>query len=132
MTLAILLLLIGLPDPHLTPGAVRPLSQAQVCAIHWSTDTRRVTQRMKRQVAAHYQLAWPATGYVFDHLIPRDLGGADVIENLWPQTVAEAKRKDGDEVRLHRAVCATPSRLSLEAAQQQMRQWGRPQTGKKG
>lgn len=120
-----LLLALLLPNLTLTPGTVRSLSQAQVCAIHWSTDARHVTQRMKRQVAAKYQVPWPATGYVFDHLIPRDLGGADVIENLWPQPIAEAKRKDRDEVRLHRAVCATPPRLRLETAQEAMRQWGR-------
>ena len=45
-----------------------------------------------------------------DHLISRELGGADVIENLWPQAYGtqpwNAVRKDQLENRLHKEVCA--------------------------
>jgi hypothetical protein len=54
-----------------------------------------------------------------DHLISLELGGADVAENLWPQsydTVTwNAHTKDKLEDRLHALVCA--GRLPLEQAQ---------------
>jgi hypothetical protein len=114
---------VAVPDPHLTPGAVRPLTHRQVCTTKWSRDERHVTVRMKREVATRYGLPWPTRGYVYDHLIPRELGGADVVDNLWPQPRSEAKHiKDPEENRLHRAVCR--SEISLEDAQAQMRTWG--------
>jgi hypothetical protein len=77
---------------------------------------------MKRAVAARYHL--PRASIVgrgrgpcceFDHLISRELGGADVVENLWPQRWVEATQKDGLENWLHREVCA--GRMTLKAAQ---------------
>jgi 5-methylcytosine-specific restriction endonuclease McrA len=50
-----------------------------------------------------------------DHLIPRDLGGADVMDNLWPQIWSEARKKDRLEVKLRKLVCARA--LPLREAQ---------------
>jgi hypothetical protein len=41
----------------------------------------------------------------FDHLVSREIGGADVVENLWPQPWTEAKKKDQPENLLHKLVC---------------------------
>jgi hypothetical protein len=58
-----------------------------------------------------------------DHLISRELGGADQIGNLWPQPYGTAPwnavRKDGVENRLHLEVCA--GRLTLQQAQEDIR-----------
>lgn len=125
MTIPLLLLLVTLPaqpDPIQTPGVVRPLSRATICATTWGTDRRHVTVAMKRRVATAYGLAWTDRGRVeFDHLIPRELGGADDVRHLWPQAWPAAHRKDVVETRLHRAVCA--GTITLAAAQAQMRQW---------
>jgi hypothetical protein len=43
-----------------------------------------------------------------DHLISRELGGADNVRNLWPQPYTgpwNARDKDRLENRLHREVC---------------------------
>ncbi len=37
--------------------------------------------------------------------VSREIGGADVVENLWPQPWTEAKKKDQLENLLHRWVC---------------------------
>jgi hypothetical protein len=120
-----LLLAVAL-NPILTPGVARPLTTAQVCSTKWGKDRRHVTERMKRHVFAAYGV--PLTDrkrYEVDHLIPRELGGADDVLNLWPQSWTGAQNahlKDRDENRLHRAVCA--GTLTLAAAQTAMRTWG--------
>jgi hypothetical protein len=51
-----------------------------------------------------------------DHLISRELGGADVVENLWPQAYGtspwNAVLKDKLENRLHKELCANNISLS--------------------
>lgn len=119
MVLLALLLVLQLPDPLKTPGAIRPLTQTQVCATRWGLDRRHVTVTMRRQVARAYGVSWPLRArYEFDHLVPRELGGADSVPNLWPQRRAgpwNSRIKDGLENSLHRAVCRGD--LSLKDAQ---------------
>ena len=120
------LLLAGLayaadiPDLAKTPGAVRPgLTKTRICSIKWGMDERHVTEAMKRQVFAAY-------GYTgnddprcvpagkrrceIDHLVSRELGGADEVSNLWPQAYGtrpwNAVLKDKLENRLHKEMCA--------------------------
>jgi hypothetical protein len=53
-----------------------------------------------------------------DHLIRRELGGADTIENLWPQPYTQhpgAHEKDWLENRLHTDVCS--GMMTLDEAQ---------------
>jgi hypothetical protein len=123
MLLALTLAALTLPQPQLTPGVTRPLTTAQVCSIKWGTDRRHVTTTMRRQVLAAYGVAWDDRGrYELDHLVPRELGGADDVRNLFPQPWAAAHLKDRAENAAHRAVCA--GTLSLAVAQRQMaRDW---------
>lgn len=111
-------------NPAVTPGAVRPLTRSEVCAIHWGTDVRHVTPAMKRAVFAAYGIPLAdRRRYVIDHLIPRELAGADEIANLWPQLLADSYVKDVSEGALHRAVCAPTPTLTLAEAQDRMRHW---------
>jgi hypothetical protein len=123
----LLVLQLALPNVALTPGAARPLTTAEVCATKWGLDRRFVTERMKRHVFAAYGIDLADRGlYEVDHLVPRELGGADDLLNLWPQPWVgpqNARVKDREENRLHRAVCA--GTLTLAAAQRAMRQWAR-------
>jgi hypothetical protein len=60
--------------------------------------------------------------YEVDHLIPRELGGADDERNLWPQPwtgTYNAHQKDRLENALHRAVCA--GTVTLAHAQEAIR-----------
>jgi hypothetical protein len=109
------------PDLTKTPGVVNPgLTEVKICRTKWGQDQRHVTKAMKQQVFAAYGF----TGYddprcvpdahgktcEIDHLISRELGGADDVKNLWPQaygtTPWNAHRKDKLENRLHKEVCA--------------------------
>ena len=123
MTALLLALALVLPNPHLTPGLTRPLSTAQVCTTRWGRDARHVTLTMKRQVFAAYGIPWADHAqYEVDHLVSRELGGADAIPNLWPEPWTgewNAHQKDRLENTLHRLVCADT--ISLSEAQSAIR-----------
>lgn len=120
----ITLLLLALALPVHTPGVLRPINGGQVCGTKWGQDRRHVTPRMKREVARRYGIRLEdLKHYEVDHLIPRSLGGADDVDNLWPQPWPEAHKKDKREVEVHRAVCN--GEMRLKDAQDEMRHWGR-------
>lgn len=119
-----------LPNLEVTPGLARDdLSQDQICNTRWGKDKRHVTAAMKRKVFENYGL----TGNLdpscrckrhmeIDHLVSRELGGEDVVENLWPQCYCgpwNAVQKDRVENRLHKEVCA--GNLTLKQAQKEIR-----------
>jgi len=116
---------ILLPDPAVTPGQAVPMDVATLCATKWGLDARHVTERMKAQTYADYG-AVKRKGLCceVDHLVSRELGGADVQDNLWPQPWRQARMKDRVENWLHREVCA--GRRSLATAQRAIaRDWYR-------
>lgn len=102
-----------LPNPSLTPGAARSgMDVATVCSTRWGLDERHVTAKMKREVFASYGYPKgnkdPRCACEIDHLIPRELGGADVVENLWVQSFRgewNAHDKDRLENKVHKMVC---------------------------
>jgi hypothetical protein len=109
----------AVPNPALTPGKARALSTTRVCSIRWGVDRRHVTEAMKRHVADAYGVPWAQHArYEFDHLISRELAGADDEANLWPQPWAWARKKDRLENRLHVLVCS--GKLPLRAAQREI------------
>lgn len=111
------------PNPHLTPGIARSLTRDQVCAIKWGKDRRHVTERMKKDVFQAYGIPWERhSEYEVDHLISRELAGADDVANLWPQAwtgTHNARMKDRLENALHRKVCG--GEITLAFAQQVIR-----------
>lgn len=124
----ILLLLLALTLPNkTTPGVVRLLTQQQVCSTRWGLDHRHVTAAMKRQVLKNYGVTVVvAQGKgiccEIDHKVPRELGGADDVANLWPQPWKEAKLKDAEENAYHKNVCS--GKMLLTAAQVYFMHWG--------
>ena len=133
-TVSVLARDLTLPDASLTPGVARSnLSQDKICQIKWGTDARHVSAEMKAQVFESYGLSGnddPACvpdgsdrRCEIDHLISRELGGADDVKNLWPQpygtTPWNAARKDRVENRLHKEVCA--GHLSLNKARDEIK-----------
>ena len=67
-----------LPNPKLTPGRIAQRDK----------DRGGVTLAMEKKVFARYHLPWSRRAeFKIDHLIPLELGGADTIDNLWPQNV---------------------------------------------
>lgn len=108
----------AMPQHSLTPGVIRhDISKAQICATKWGRDVRHVTEKMKRDVCAAYSIksGCPGPKWEIDHLVSRELGGADDVKNLWPQPIKQARIKDVVETRLHREVCS--GTMSLKDAQ---------------
>ncbi len=118
------------PNLEITPGVARTdLSVAAICKTKWGKDARHVTDAMKAQVFKSYGLSGnsdpackPAPGSKqrceIDHLVSRELGGADDVKNLWPQPYAgtwNAHLKDKLENRLHKEMCA--GKITLQEAQ---------------
>jgi hypothetical protein len=118
-----------IPDPALTPGSALAVSADQLCP-NVALPHRVVTTAMKAKIFQQYGIADcvvsgstpdspPTCGalYELDHLIPRSLGGADAVENLWPERLGgscNAHHKDRLEVFAHKEFCA--GRLTLDAA----------------
>lgn len=124
------------PNPALTPGVVRTdLTLHAICATRWGKDKRHVTARMKRDTYAaygvtqsgHWLISMKGTRYwqsdnEVDHLVSRELGGADDVRNLWIQPYTgewNAYQKDRLENNLHMRVCA--GALTLDVAQAAIR-----------
>jgi hypothetical protein len=86
-----------LPNLAKTPGSIRAgLTKARICEIKWGKDERHVTDAMKQQFFAAYgysgyddaRCVADPKGHTceIDHLISRELGGADEVKNPWPQS----------------------------------------------
>jgi hypothetical protein len=117
------------PDPRLTPGAVLPTASAeQICRRGYARIERSVSVTLKRQVFRAYRTRYVPGRYEVDHLIPLELGGANLgrnrgtsrivaTANLWPEPRDSATVKDRLENRLHAEVCAgrEPLRMAQRA-----------------
>jgi len=97
-------------DPAATPAAV--------CTTGYARSHRSVPYRFRDTVYDAYGLTrGHRAGYVIDHFVPLELGGTNDRANLWPQTRAEAKRKDLDERRLRAEVCSNAVTLDSARAE---------------
>ncbi len=131
-----------LPDPALTPGVVDPAVtqgniHSTICVNGYAAAHRHVTIEEKKEALARYRHKYPKwhrPPYEFDHLISLELGGANDINNLWPEPMSlpspsgrgagvrenlGARAKDQVEDYLHRQVCA--GRIPLKDAQKEIR-----------
>ena len=106
-----------LPNPKLTPGRVAKRDK----------DRGGVTLKMEQKVFARYRLPWTRRNeFKIDHLIPVELGGADTIDNLWPQSL-RTKPYGADRKELLTEVLLTRIRagqMTVAQAQEQIsRDW---------
>jgi hypothetical protein len=103
-----------LPNPKLTPGRIAQREK----------DRAGVTVAMEQKVFARYHLPWTQrAGFKIDHLIPLELGGADRIDNLWPQSL-RAKPYGPDRKELLAAVLLMKiarGQMTLAQAQEEIR-----------
>jgi hypothetical protein len=100
------------PDPVLTPGAVRTVDSAEICS-RGTRELRHWSRERDDRIMAEYGLPPGAhPQYEVDHLIPLCLGGADSNANLWPEPrrsiepTFNAERKDELEARMCSLVCS--------------------------
>lgn len=103
-----------LPNPKLTPGRVAEREK----------DRRGVTLAMEQKVFARYRLRWERRPqFKIDHLVPVELGGADTIDNLWPQNL-RAKPYGPDRKELLAEVLLkkiASKQITLAQAQEEIR-----------
>ncbi len=124
-----------IPDPEKTPGLKRTdVSDARICEIKWGLDARHVTEAMKQEVFQTYGFTGNddpkcvrdnrGRKCEIDHLISRELGGADDVKNLWPEAYGtspwNAQLKDKLENRLHKEACKQHS-ITLNQARKLIR-----------
>jgi hypothetical protein len=98
------------PDPRLTPGVADPaLTKAVICDPKFRTGKHRaVGPAEKRQACLAYGITHgcPGSQWELDHSIAIYDGGANVIGNIWPEPIAQARRKDVLERRVHKSICS--------------------------
>ncbi len=99
------------PDPTLTPGVTREVTVKELCRVGSTKDARHVTAKMKREVFHRYGFVdgeFKPGDYEIDHFMSLEIGGANDINNLWPQPYKgqwTARMKDVVETNLHRRMC---------------------------
>lgn len=95
---------VSQPVLKFTPGVLCSQSDRDFSEIVYpekiSRCQRNIGDEEKTAVAANYgnipRSEW--NNYEFDHLFPVCAGGSNSPENLWPQPLTEAKKKDILEV----------------------------------
>ena len=110
----------SLPNHLLTPGAHFAVGKARVCKPGYAAGVRKVPERAKDKVYAGYGLERVANAYEVDRLVSVEIGGSNVIANLWPQHDYEpwgARTKNRLDNKLRELVCS--GRLSLALARRQ-------------
>lgn len=107
---------VTLPDQ---PGAIASTSEAEVCTPGYASRVRprgEAWRTLKRALYARYGFARGHYGYVADHIVPLELGGAPTdLQNLWLEPYDDAHAKDRVENELHILVC--DGRMPLRDAQ---------------
>ena len=108
---------IAYPDPSLTTGAVRTTDAAEICATgtsqfrHWDRERTDL-------IFAHYHIAREdRIQYTLDHLVPLEIGGADVIENIWPEPRRSLAGEWDDTRKDQLAALVCSSQLDVAKAQ---------------
>lgn len=113
------------PNYSLTPGEVfSAVTASQVCISGYSSSVRSVSDSLKKQVYAEYDISYPQpTGeYEVDHFISLELGGDNSIKNLWPEPANPTPgfhQKDLVENYLHSEVCS--GKITLIEAQNEIK-----------
>lgn len=99
----------GLPDPACTPGAVMT-SDLDVICNQPTGPRRKVSSSVHKAAFTDYGFSYPQASGAFevDHLIPLELGGDNIIANLWAEAASPKPgfhEKDHVENYLHQQVC---------------------------
>ena len=104
-----------LPDPRLTPGKV-------AAGIR---DRTGLSEALMEKVFARYKIPRiRQVQFKIDHLIPPELGGADSVENLWPQSLSVRPYNPVRKKQLTRClmVLISEGKITLAQAQKEMRE----------
>lgn len=116
---------VDMPNPALTPGVAFSVGKARICVSGYASSVRDVPESEKDAVYARYGVPHVPYQHEVDHLVSLEIGGSNVISNLWPEPYAGrwgARTKDMLENRLHDLVCS--GTIGLRYAQRiEARNW---------
>lgn len=120
MKISLVTLFLLLPNSLVTPGSTIPgVTAEQICVPGYTQTVRNVSKYKKKQVFNQYMVDPKSDRFEIDHLISLELGGANDIKNLWPQSYTSepynAYDKDRLENKLHKMVC--DKEIDLQTAQ---------------
>jgi hypothetical protein len=105
-------IIVGWLNPNVTQANVAQT----ICVSGWTATVRPPTSYTEPIKLALLPAAHSASEYELDHIIPLELGGSPTdLRNLQLEPWTEAHAKDGEENRLHDAVCS--GAMTLTAAQ---------------
>lgn len=124
---------LAVPDPKCTPGAINPTltlailkdPRFRTCCVRDGVES----EEAKQIVYKWYGIAQPTDNVgehqvcELDHLVSLELGGADSLDNIWPQcgadsaTLMERYFKQKDFVEDYLATQVRNGSMTLEAAQ---------------
>ncbi|HSW89577.1 MAG TPA: HNH endonuclease signature motif containing protein [Patescibacteria group bacterium] len=97
-------------DFECSPGAILPVTVAQICTSGYAGSVRNVPESEKNAVYAEYGITTHTTGeYEIDHIVSLELGGSNDISNLFPEAAEPQPgfhQKDIVENYLHQQVCS--------------------------
>ncbi|MDE2167708.1 MAG: HNH endonuclease [Alphaproteobacteria bacterium] len=95
---------------------------SKICVPGYTKTVRHTSGRLKHEIYVEYHIDPRSGHYEIDHLIPLEVGGADVAANLWPESYDTrpwtAHVKDRLENCLHEQVCA--GRMPLDEVQKEI------------
>lgn len=100
---------------------VKSAQGSKKTAVYPDSVKKEVYERMRDRAMQGY--CDGPQGCEVDHLISLELGGADTVDNLWPQPYDgewNAWDKDRLEARMHKLIC-TDRTLKLKDAQEEIR-----------
>jgi hypothetical protein len=90
----------------LSPGSVASTDKKTICVPGYASHVRSVPQSRKDLVFFLYGIPDSLRHlYVIDHVVPLAIGGSNLLSNLAPQLIVDAKRKDVVEVWARAQVC---------------------------
>lgn len=112
-----------IPNSRLTPGAIRQVTRSEICSPGYRDMNRTVLPSVQQAVFKKYGiLGARREDFEVDYLITPELGGADDLQNLWPEPYTStdwgAHVKDALEDRLHQMVCE--GKIDLATAQREI------------
>jgi hypothetical protein len=122
-----------IPDPNCTPGAINPTLTVDVlrdprfrtgCVRqHATTETQKATTYGLYGIPHPSNNTGPNQTCELDHLISLELGGADTLDNIWPQcgppggSLSQRFFKEKDGVENYLAKMVKTGQMDLGAAQ---------------